>query len=257
MFFEGKSEPPEAKPYVTNYQKLVNAEGIVSYMNKYNEFNPSDLTVNAGKLFAVGNGSDDNNRSDAFVVKQNETIINNYANNCSWLNLGRFSSFCVSGILRITSLNELNGYYDVNCIAYGFQDPVNRITIFSCIRTTSFVIISKNQWTCITKLMYGNGKEFNFTTPDNANYRNFPCGEWYAVSQGNDSTPHTHYAPAGRMFYYYNAVISDMNANYKPYFFNGDGSSWSWTPNGTNFSIVINNLFMKSHATYYSTIDGL
>mgnify|MGYP003298020505 CR=1 FL=1 len=33
----------EAKPYVTNYDKLLTAEGIVSYMNKYNEFNPEQI----------------------------------------------------------------------------------------------------------------------------------------------------------------------------------------------------------------------
>lgn len=233
-------------------------QSYMTAIGKYNEFNPSDLTVNAGKLFAVGNGSDDNNRSDAFVVKQNETIINNYANNCSWLNLGRFSSFCVSGILRITSsLNETDdGHYDVNCIACGYQDPVNRITVFTTIKTTEFVIISKNRYTCITKLMYGN-KEFAFTTPDNVNYRNFPCGEWYAVSKGNDSTPHEHYNSSGRMFYFYTASVGVNGANYKPYFFNANGTGWAWTPNGTYFSITITNLLMKSHANYYSTIDGL
>lgn len=33
----------EAKPYVTNYDKLLTAEGIVSYMNKYNDFNPEQI----------------------------------------------------------------------------------------------------------------------------------------------------------------------------------------------------------------------
>lgn len=75
-------------------------QSYMTAIGKYNEFNSSDLTVNAGKLFAIGNGSDENSRHDAFSVYSDGhitfnnnfqlyfgSIVFGWSNNASFTNI--------------------------------------------------------------------------------------------------------------------------------------------------------------------------
>lgn len=225
---------------------------------------------NTDCLFVVGNGTSDQARRDALTVyKDDGTYINNYYRyntpnnyyvNCCWLPLGHFTPFYVTGTLRISSnINgQEAGYYETDCIAHGFQEPDENITVFTNIRTTDPIAITRNNWTCICQLSWGDaslGGIFYFTTTNLSGYNNYYCGDWEALSLNTSlSNPYNHYNYNGSMIYYHDTSNVVNNVLYKPYFFNQNGSGWGWEQNTEQFIISINNLFIKSWPSWFRTI---
>lgn len=224
---------------------------------------------NSNCLFVVGNGTSDQARRDAFTVyKDYGTQINNYYRyntsnyyqSCCWLPLGHFTPFYVTGTLRISGNQNGQevGYYNVDCIAHGFQEPDENITVFTNIRTISTVVITRNLWTCISQLSWGDASHdeiFYFTTTNASGYNNYYCGNWEALSLNpNLVSPYQHYNYRGSMIYLSDGSNNVNNVQYKPYFFNQNGSEWSWGQTSEQFDISINNLFIKSWPSYFRKI---
>ena len=143
-------------------------------IGQYNIYSESDATLNNNKLFVVGNGTADNARSDAFVVKTNEIICNNPIS-------------LTSGTISTSPSNNndlVNKAYVDSAISQGI-DPSQTLTL-----TNTSSLITEGDITTETLLKTLNS---NNTTTISLNDK-------YTIQQSNND-------PAGLFYCPYNNTI--------------------------------------------------
>ena len=234
----------------------------VDYMTAIGK--PNLDTNNNNKLFVVGNGSDEFNRSDAFVVKDDEVYMttnqrtyNNIHNNINghlgFLSLSpKIKTFCLYGILYVAqnyNYNPVNESWS-DCCANGYQIADYNLTVFNHISTLGGIHFPNKYWTylqCIRWSLndffyFGNGF-INNVLPSSANHRRSDfAGTWQAVIRNQTDTPTSRANVGGHVVFLSNSTTPASLPNNTFYLCPSDDNVWDWQDTTNYFSLNINNL---------------
>lgn len=241
-----------------NYFTTANAD----YMTAIGK--PNLDTNNNNKLFVVGNGEDEYNRSDAFVVKDDEVYMttnqrtyNNIHNNINghlgFLSLSpKIKTFCLYGILYVSqnyNYNPVNESWS-DCCANGYQIADYNLTVFNHISTLGGIHFPNKYWTylqCIRWSLndffyFGNGF-INNVLPSSANHRRSDfAGTWQAVIRNQTDTPTSRANVGGHVVFLSNSTKPATYPNNTFYLCPSDDNVWDWQDTTNYFSLNINNL---------------
>lgn len=193
----------------------------------YNEFNPSDLTVNAGKLFAIGNGSNENSRHDAFSVYSDGhiTFNNNFQLYFGSIVFGWSNNASFTNIHEVTMMGMaykyMHGGYKYLCV------NVSGVTTWlTGSSTTDPLYLVYVRLSSDTEL-YGN---------------TFPL-------TGTNSGPGLYYVTNTTPLLY--SLESDGTHNYSSKVV----AHWNYTSYGTGFGAAAKFNFTNTLFTYYSDLS--